>query len=255
MTTQVASSTSAGSLRATKTRHVVLFLLCLMYLISYLDRTTISVAAPQIIKEFGFTKSQMGLIFSAFAITYALLQVVGGTLGDRFGPRKVLALLMTWWSFFTMATAMATSFNDAVHNAPALRSGRSRRVSRRDAGALHVVSGIEPRLAAGRYARGGAPWRCARPARDRLALADPGGLAPIVSDPGRLRFRLVDRLFHLLPRLARAKAVGERGRTARRTEGSRPPGGPRAKTHGAVVQDIEQPRRLASRHRRFLLRL
>ncbi len=88
----------------------MLFLLCVLYLISYLDRTTISVAAPQIIKEFHFTKSQMGYIFSAFAITYALLQVVGGTLGDRFGPRKVLALLMTWWSFFTMTTALATSF-------------------------------------------------------------------------------------------------------------------------------------------------
>lgn len=110
MSTRAMSSTSERAIRASKTRHVVLFILCLLYLISYLDRTTISVAAPQIIKEFGFTKSQMGLIFSAFAITYALLQIVGGTLGDRFGPRRVLALLMTWWSFFTMLTATATSF-------------------------------------------------------------------------------------------------------------------------------------------------
>lgn len=110
MSAQAARSTPVTAVRASKTRHVVLGLLCLLYLISYLDRTTISVAAPQIIKEFHFSKSQMGVIFSAFAMTYALLQIVGGTLGDRFGPRKVLALLMTWWSAFTMATALATSF-------------------------------------------------------------------------------------------------------------------------------------------------
>jgi sugar phosphate permease len=110
LSTEAARSTPNFSVRASKTRHVVLALLCLLYLISYLDRTTISVAAPQIIKEFGLSKSQMGVIFAAFAITYALLQIVGGTLGDRFGPRKVLALLMTWWSFFTMATAMTAGF-------------------------------------------------------------------------------------------------------------------------------------------------
>jgi sugar phosphate permease len=110
MSARGSSSPPTRIARASKTRHVVLAILCLLYLISYLDRTTISVAAPQIIKEFHFTKSQMGAIFSAFAITYALLQVVGGTFGDRFGPRKVLALLMTWWSLFTMLTTAATSF-------------------------------------------------------------------------------------------------------------------------------------------------
>ena len=105
-----APSTSAKPIRASRTRHVVLAILCLLYLISYLDRTTISVAAPKIIAEFHFSKGQMGAIFSAFATTYALLQIVGGTLGDRFGPRKILALLMTWWSIFTVATAFASSF-------------------------------------------------------------------------------------------------------------------------------------------------
>ncbi|GAC1303723.1 MAG: MFS transporter [Vulcanimicrobiaceae bacterium] len=86
----------------------------MLYLISYLDRTTISVAAPKIIAEFHFSKGQMGAIFSAFATTYALLQIVGGTLGDRFGPRRVLSLLMTWWSIFTVATAFATSFTSLL---------------------------------------------------------------------------------------------------------------------------------------------
>lgn len=90
-------------------RYVILAILCLMYFISYLDRVTISVTAPKIIDEFHFSKTSMGLIFSAFAISYALLQIIGGVMGDRYGPRKVLSGLMGWWSVFTMLTGFASS--------------------------------------------------------------------------------------------------------------------------------------------------
>jgi len=96
--------------RPSQIRHVVLFAICLLYLISYIDRSTISVAAPQIIKEFHFTATEMGLIFSAFAVTYSLLPVFVGAFGDRVGPRRVLPLLMAWWSVFTALTGVATSF-------------------------------------------------------------------------------------------------------------------------------------------------
>ena len=46
--------------------------------------------APLISKEYGFSKVTMGIIFSAFIWAYALFQVPGGWLGDRFGPRKSL---------------------------------------------------------------------------------------------------------------------------------------------------------------------
>ncbi len=98
---------AAGAVRATKARWLVLSILCLLYLISYLDRTAISVTAPEMIKEFGFSKTQMGLIFSAFFIPYGTLQIVGGLLGDYYGPRRVLTLLMGWWSAFTIVTGMA----------------------------------------------------------------------------------------------------------------------------------------------------
>jgi len=96
--------------RPSRKRYMILAVLCLLYFISYLDRVTISVTAPKIIDEFHFTKTSMGLIFSAFAISYALLQILGGVMGDRFGPRKVLAGLMGWWSIFTILTGFATSF-------------------------------------------------------------------------------------------------------------------------------------------------
>ena len=64
--------------------------------------------APVISKEFGFDKVTMGIIFSAFVWAYALFQVPGGWLNDRFGPRRVLAMIVAYWSVMTAATAAAT---------------------------------------------------------------------------------------------------------------------------------------------------
>ena len=58
--------------KPTKTRWLVLVLISFMYLITYMDRSNISVAAPAIAKEFGLSKTAMGWVFSAFALAYAL---------------------------------------------------------------------------------------------------------------------------------------------------------------------------------------
>jgi sugar phosphate permease len=103
-------TSTIGATRASRVRYTILALICFLYFLSYLDRTAISVTAPAMIKEFHFNKATMGLVFSAFATTYALLQIIGGTLGDRFGPRAVLSFLMSWWSVFTAATGAAVNF-------------------------------------------------------------------------------------------------------------------------------------------------
>jgi sugar phosphate permease len=89
-------------------RWYILGLICLMYLITYLDRVNISTAAPVISKEFGFDKITMGIIFSAFVWAYALFQVPGGWLSDRFGARNVLTGIVAYWSVMTAATAAAS---------------------------------------------------------------------------------------------------------------------------------------------------
>jgi sugar phosphate permease len=89
-------------------RWYILGLICLMYLITYLDRVNISTAAPVISKEFGFDKVTMGIIFSAFVWAYAIFQVPGGWLSDRYGARPVLAAIVAYWSVMTAATAAAT---------------------------------------------------------------------------------------------------------------------------------------------------
>jgi sugar phosphate permease len=98
-----------GSAQSSRGRWYVLLLISVMYLITYLDRVNISTAAPAISKEFGFDKLTMGVIFSAFVWSYALFQVPGGWLSDRFGPRSVLAGVVTYWSIMTAATAAASS--------------------------------------------------------------------------------------------------------------------------------------------------
>jgi sugar phosphate permease len=89
-------------------RWYILALISLMYLITYLDRVNISTVAPVISKEFGFDKVTMGIIFSAFVWAYALFQVPGGWLNDRFGPRRVLAIIVAYWSVMKAATPGAT---------------------------------------------------------------------------------------------------------------------------------------------------
>ena len=66
----------------------VLGLLCVMYFITYVDRVNVSTAAIEFGKEFALSNTQVGFVFSAFAYPYLLFQIIGGWVGDRFGPRR-----------------------------------------------------------------------------------------------------------------------------------------------------------------------
>ena len=76
--------------------------------VSYMDRVNLSVATPVIMQEFGFTKIDMGLIQSFFFAGYALFQVPGGMMAERFGHRLTGSLAVVWWSVFTALTAFAS---------------------------------------------------------------------------------------------------------------------------------------------------
>ena len=91
-------------------RWEVLVLLCLMYMITYLDRVSLANTATMISKEYGFSKATMGVIFSAFIWAYALFQVPGGWLGDRFGPRKVLSTIMGYRTVIALVTTLSIGF-------------------------------------------------------------------------------------------------------------------------------------------------
>ncbi len=88
-------------------RYKILALLFLVSLLTFLDRVNISVAGKYINEAYGFSPVQYGIVFSAFVAGYMLLQLPGGYLADRFGPRVVLAAAIIWWSVFTVLTALA----------------------------------------------------------------------------------------------------------------------------------------------------
>jgi sugar phosphate permease len=106
------TTTVAG--RATKTRWGILFLISLMYMVTYMDRGNISIAAPAITKEFGLSKTALGLVFSAFVIAYAIGQIPGGWLGDKFGPRRVLLTIIPLWSLMVMATGITVGVTSLI---------------------------------------------------------------------------------------------------------------------------------------------
>ncbi len=91
----------------TRTRWLIVALLFGIYMLMVIDRVSISIAAKYIMPEYQLSEVQIGWIFSAFLVGYALFQIPGGWLGDRFGPRRVLAFAVFWWSFFTVVTAAA----------------------------------------------------------------------------------------------------------------------------------------------------
>jgi ACS family D-galactonate transporter-like MFS transporter len=78
-------------------------------MINYLDRTVLGVAAPFLTKDLGLTSDQMGLVFSAFSWSYALLQVPGGVFLDRFGTRVTYCVAVVMWSVFTALMAAVRS--------------------------------------------------------------------------------------------------------------------------------------------------
>lgn len=88
----------------------VLLLLCAMYFITYVDRVNISSAAAAFKTEFGFSNTDLGLIFSAFAYPYLICQVIGGWFGDRFGARRTLIVCGLIWAVATMLTGLTTGF-------------------------------------------------------------------------------------------------------------------------------------------------
>ena len=105
---------SSIAARPTKVRHIILWLTVLLYMVTYFDRVLISVAMPEIQKEFGFSTVTVGWIIAAFQISYALFQVPGGWMGDVIGPRRMLTLIVTWWSAFTAFTALSWSVNSMI---------------------------------------------------------------------------------------------------------------------------------------------
>jgi ACS family glucarate transporter-like MFS transporter len=77
-----------------------------MSFISYVLRTNLSFAAPDMMADLGLDEIQWGYVLAAFTAGYTLFQFPGGVLGDRFGPRRVLTAIALLWAVITVLTSL-----------------------------------------------------------------------------------------------------------------------------------------------------
>jgi sugar phosphate permease len=97
-----------------KKRNMVLAILFIAWTVSYMDRMVMTVAIPYVAKDLDLTPFTMGVVMSSFFAGYALFQIPGGLLADKFGPRRLMAAAITWWSVFTALTGLATSLSSMI---------------------------------------------------------------------------------------------------------------------------------------------
>src|SRR5216684_3172736 len=93
----------------TRIRWLLISWLFILSAVAFLDRVNISIAGSSIASEFHLTNIQLGYVFSAFLVGYALFQTPGGWLADRLGPRRVLTAGVLWWGIFTALTAVVSA--------------------------------------------------------------------------------------------------------------------------------------------------
>lgn len=100
MTNLAGSPAGAGG----SVRWRIVALMFVVSAVSYLDRNNLSIAATAIKQAYALSDVQLGLVFSAFALGYALSQPVAGWAADRYGPYKTISVAIVWWSVFTALT-------------------------------------------------------------------------------------------------------------------------------------------------------
>jgi MFS transporter, ACS family, hexuronate transporter len=112
-------STAPGQ-RATRFRYVIIGMLFMMAVVNYVDRGALSYTSEQLIKQYGFSKSEWGAVLGYFGYGYIFGAVIGGTLSDRLGPRRVWIYAGTIWSLFEIATAYAGDIGMALFGGSAI---------------------------------------------------------------------------------------------------------------------------------------
>src|SRR5436309_10744709 len=95
----------------TQARYGVLGFLCALAFVLYIDRICIAQAALSIRRDLELSKTEMGFVFAAFTVAYALFEVPTGRMGDRYGSKRVLIRIVLWWSAFTALTGAVWKFS------------------------------------------------------------------------------------------------------------------------------------------------
>ena len=95
--------------KPTRVRYAMLFLLCLLAMITYMDRAANGSAKKVIMADLGVSESKFFYVLMAFQLAYALFEIPSGWLGDTRGPRSTLLRVVIWWSAFVALTGFTAS--------------------------------------------------------------------------------------------------------------------------------------------------
>jgi ACS family glucarate transporter-like MFS transporter len=139
---------------------IVLLMLSLMYLITYIDRVNVSTASVGPLgfgKEFNLSKTEIGLVFSAFAYPYLIFQIIGGWISDQFGTRRTLIACSLIWASATVLTGLAGGLASLIiarvllglgegATFPAATAAMSRWVAAKDRGFAQGITHAAARL-------------------------------------------------------------------------------------------------------------
>ena len=150
----------------------VVLMLSAMYFITYVDRVNVSSAAEAFRAELGFSNTQLGLVFSAFAYPYLVCQVIGGWFGDRFGARRTLIACGLTWAVATILTGLVGGLYTMLAARVLLGLGEGATFPTATRAMSHVVAGREGRVGAGDHAFGSAAGQCDHAAGGGLADRD-----------------------------------------------------------------------------------
>ena len=127
-------------MKASRIRYTVVLLAISLAVLSYVQRVAISVAAGPISHDLHLPKEQMGFIFGAFGLAYALFEIPMGLLGDRLGVRRVLTQIVLAWSVCTALTGSSLERRVDVRDPLPVRSRRGRLLSQPDAHAQRLAA-------------------------------------------------------------------------------------------------------------------
>ncbi|QWU18127.1 MFS transporter [Paenibacillus sophorae] len=113
--TKVSSAVPAVKTKtATRVRWTVVIWLLVGGIINFLDRTNLSIAAPDMMKDLNLSNTDIGLMGSVFAWSYAFMQLPAGWLLDRLGAKKVYAWAVALWSGATAFTGVCTGLTSLL---------------------------------------------------------------------------------------------------------------------------------------------
>lgn len=97
--------------KPTRVRYAILVMLLLATILNYVDRSSLGIVAPYLSKDLGLDKVQMGELFAAFGMAYAIALMPGGAMADILGSRLTYAISLIGWSLATMAQGFANTYH------------------------------------------------------------------------------------------------------------------------------------------------